>query len=279
MKCIIILLLFGCYPAFLLAQTGIIVKGKIYNGSNHTLLPNANIILANTTFGAKSQQNGAFTISNIPFGSYDIVASYVGYQFQSISFKSYKDTTIEIYFLLEPMHVKLKQVDVVADSPDEWKQNLKIFTKEFIGNTDNAELTKILNPEVISLTSDIETNILYANSDSIVVVENRALGYRLEVFIVNIEYELIRKKFTFSYYTRFMELPGDEKEKKKWKRNRECCYLGSQKHFFRSMFFKNLEKDNYKIYSGSLNSLLIGLGIWTSPNSFELRYNADSTIA
>lgn len=59
------------------AQTGKI-KGKV-TLKDGTPVPFANIVLANTTLGSASDEKGNFVIHNVPFGSYTLQFSAIGY--------------------------------------------------------------------------------------------------------------------------------------------------------------------------------------------------------
>jgi len=261
-------------------QHGITVTGTIIEKESKKPLDNANVFLVSTTIGTRTDSKGHFIIKNIPYGSYQLMASYVGFQSQSSPVASYKDTRIELNFSLEQVSVKLGEVSINAMSPDEWKSNFKIFNREFIGETENAELTKIINPEVIEFSIDEVHNILHASSDSTIIVENRALGYKLFIILNQIDYDLNHHKYTYAYFPKFEELkPNSESEKETWAENRAKCYLSSMKYFFKSLFYKELENEGFAIYSGKLNNLLAGLGMWTSQDQFLLQYNRDSTMA
>lgn len=86
--------------------------------------------------------------------------------------------------------------------------------------------------------------------------------------------------YKYSYFTRFEELtPKSEEEMNEWISNRKKTYFNSMRYFFRSLFYKELEKEKFTLYAGKLNNLLIGLGIWISPDNFKLEYSSDSTLA
>lgn len=74
---IVFLLFIITIPSFLLAQSGGTVNGKITE-PNGTPVPNATVILLNTTLGAASDAEGNYTISKVPPGSYQIKASSIG---------------------------------------------------------------------------------------------------------------------------------------------------------------------------------------------------------
>jgi outer membrane cobalamin receptor len=72
-------------PGFIFAQQGGKVKGTILDKSNNTPLSSATVQIFETSdsgkliTGGSSDDKGAFEISDIPFGTYTIKISYIGY--------------------------------------------------------------------------------------------------------------------------------------------------------------------------------------------------------
>lgn len=66
-------------PLFLSAQSGGIVRGNIYDKDSGEPIMFGNVLIKGTDFGANSDINGFFTISNVPAGTQTIVATYIGY--------------------------------------------------------------------------------------------------------------------------------------------------------------------------------------------------------
>ena len=61
--------------------------GKIYGtvlDETRTPLPGATVILQGTQIGAQTDENGKYSIINIPPGSYNLVASYLGFESQTL---------------------------------------------------------------------------------------------------------------------------------------------------------------------------------------------------
>ncbi len=56
------------------------IHGKIYDLKTREALPFANIILKNTRWGAISDADGFFRIVGVPYGSYRLSVSFIGYQ-------------------------------------------------------------------------------------------------------------------------------------------------------------------------------------------------------
>lgn len=71
------------------AQTGPVktgkIAGKIVDASNGDPLIGCNVILSGTKYGASSDLNGNFFVSNVPEGSYTVVFSYISYVKKTIT--------------------------------------------------------------------------------------------------------------------------------------------------------------------------------------------------
>lgn len=65
-------------------QTGQIT-GRITDADSKEYLPGANVMLKGTGFGASTDRNGLFRIANVPFGDFEIVVRYIGYEETSAS--------------------------------------------------------------------------------------------------------------------------------------------------------------------------------------------------
>lgn len=90
--------LFGLSPAAL-AQTGRVV-GTVTEAGSDVTLPSANVRVLGTTIGAASDVNGRYTIVGVPSGTQTIVASFVGFQSDSVTVDVPTGGEIEVDFEL-----------------------------------------------------------------------------------------------------------------------------------------------------------------------------------
>lgn len=277
-----VILFFLFTPALILSQatSGITIKGSVIDEKTNEPLDNANVFLENTTMGARTKKDGSFLIHNIPYGSYTLIVSYIGYEAQTKKISFYKDTVISYKLQLSPYEIKLKEVDIVSNKPKQWEQYLEIFSKEFIGTSFNSHYTKILNPEVIEFRMDEKTNTLHASSDSVVLVQNNALGYKLYVMLTGADYTEKTNTFSYSIHTKFEELSTSNKNVLASRdENRRASYLGSVRHFIKALFYKKSEAEGFSFFSGTFENLKSGFGVYTHEDQFDLNYNNDSTVA
>ena len=55
------------------------ISGKIVDSNSNEPLIGANIIIQELSIGASSDEDGNYFLLNIPPGTYDVTASYIGY--------------------------------------------------------------------------------------------------------------------------------------------------------------------------------------------------------
>ena len=66
--------------SFLFSQTTGKISGIIIDKANLSPLPGANIYLMNTSYGTASDNDGRFSLINIPPGTYTLKADMIGYK-------------------------------------------------------------------------------------------------------------------------------------------------------------------------------------------------------
>jgi hypothetical protein len=236
------------------------VSGRITDAETSEPLENVNVFLSVTTIGASTGSDGRFRIVGIPAGIFDLVISRVGYERQTITLKILAAESLYYDIKLKPRMVQAGEVQVSAAEPGEWKDDLKIFVKEFLGETDNAAKCAILNPEVLNFTHDKKTNMLAATSDSILRVDNMAFGYRIYLVLVKFEWNLVHGDGRYFVFSMFQELtPRDGKEDSVWMENRRRSYRGSLKQFLWAVNAGKAEDEKFYIYAGSKRLLANGI--------------------
>ncbi len=220
------------------------VRGRVVDATTGEPLTSVNVFIANTMLGAATRDDGIFEIRSIPVGVYDLVVSMVGYETKMINLKL-TDA------VMKPLDVRLKQrlietalVEITAEDPSEWRALVKRFERLFIGTTRNSISTVLVNPEVLDLKADKSVDQFEATSSAPLIIENRALGYRMH-FIMQLFVE--RQGVTkYGGIARFEELTAtDEKERKRWVDGRLRVYRGSRRHFFSALFSNRLKEEGF----------------------------------
>lgn len=117
-KIFYLLLMLSLVPALLNAGTRGRIKGTVVDLQTGEALIGANIIVVGTSTGAATDVNGDFLLQNLEAGTYDVRASYLGYQ--SITLTGVRvnaDLTTYIGFELPSEDVSVGTVTIVAKRP------------------------------------------------------------------------------------------------------------------------------------------------------------------
>ncbi len=248
-RLIIFVLLF---PLIGLAQNGTIT-GRVTQEGSSKPLSRASVFLSNSSVGTTTAEDGTFTLRNIRAGQYTLVVTILGYE-------NYNKTIlvghepIKLNIELPPKAVMLREV--VISSAADWKKNFEAFKKDFIGTDENAKSCVITNPHILNLTYNPTKQILHAEADEFLVIENKALGYRVKFLLNDFNIDKISGIISRQGQQVFEELPGSQSQKKKWRLRRMEAYYGSAMHFYRSLYTDKLTQDGFVFYSlkRSLNS-------------------------
>jgi hypothetical protein len=90
------------------------LEGRVTDPSG-TPLAEAQVYLPGTAFGALTNQGGYYFVNNVPAGSYDVRAAYIGYHPVEVrALRILADQTITQDFALEPAPLRLREITVVT---------------------------------------------------------------------------------------------------------------------------------------------------------------------
>ena len=227
------------------------LTGTVVDASTGDPLAYANVFLSRTSWGAATDENGVFTIPNIPLGTYELVASYVGYRLLSANIDLMRAEEIEVLFRLVPEPHKAPELTVTADVPTQWMRDLEKFKDLFLGISENARQCRITNPEIISFDYDETADTFTASASEPIEVENRALGYTIFFYLEDFaaEEEKLVRYFGKTHFEPMT--PKNTAEKKKWKDNRLYVYRGSLKHFLTTLIDSTFTQDGFWAFNAS----------------------------
>ncbi len=236
------------------------IVGEITSKGNKKPIKNVNVYLAYTMLGSSTDRNGNYSIINIPSGRYTLVVSHINYETLTIKINVNNKRKYSYNFELEPKIYQFRPVRVTAGGRAEWQKNFEIFKKEFIGTSNFAKNTFIVD----SLTLNFNRNgddILFAKSQEPLIIINNGLGYKIEYELIHFEYNKEYKKdyVKYSGFPKFSLLETTNPDTLElWKLNRQIAYNGSLRHFLRAICKNyditnnNLDTVKYKInYSDS----------------------------
>ncbi len=232
------------FPFAALAQNGII-SGTVTNAESKKPLPRASVFLGNSAVGSATGDDGKYILSGIRPGQYTLVVSILGYeQYSKTVLVGREPIRLDIELAQKPLELR----EVVISSSADWKKNYEAFKKEFIGTDENAKYCEIQNPHVLNLEYNPTKQLLHADADQFLIVENKALGYRVKFLLNDFKIDHISNIISREGQQVFEELPGSEAQKKRWHEKREEAYYGSSMHFLRSLYTDKLKEEGFIIY-------------------------------
>lgn len=102
-------------PLSLFAQARI--SGTVTDASTGASLPGANVIVEGTSMGAAADEDGRYTINNVPMGPQTITASVIGYESMSQTVDVTGNMTVD--FSLTTSALEMSALEVLASRADE----------------------------------------------------------------------------------------------------------------------------------------------------------------
>ena len=234
-----------------------IIKGTIQDQSTKNPISFAAVYFNGTYVGTHSDQNGNFEIDISKNKSMPLIVSALGYYSNAVSDLS-SDKYYRIY--LKPKIFELDDVVIStrgkAKIRRERKANIKIFRKIFIGQTQNAKKCEIVNENDLMFKYSSFVDTISALAIKPLLIENKALGYRISYYLDKFEYSEQTDYFYFYGNIMFLEdSTTREKRTQSYERRREIAFLGSRMHFFRTLWGNDLDSSGYSVLDINNNIL------------------------
>ncbi len=231
--------------------TGVIV-GQVVDASTNEPLPGVNVLIGSTTLGASTDADGRFRIPNVPIGPWTVAASMVGYDTRSTDVAIWDEAdSATVRFRLTPHVYDLDEIEVTAERTSGWEREYRLFRTLFLGETENARETVITNPYVLDFRrSDL---VFYASASAPLIIENRALGYRLTYVLRSFRWSRNPDRLSFLGEPYFEEMtPADEDEALRWHENRARTFQGSRQHFLWALGRDRVSEEGFVMERGAL---------------------------
>ena len=262
--------------AFLFSQTRI--DGRIVDKSTSEPLVGVNVFFSKTTWGATTDDNGFYTLTNIPAGQYELVVSMIGYEVEREQMIIKTDERFTLNFRLQSRAILMSEVNVTAKTDRVWKKNYDRFRRSFLGTSKNGESCLILNEFV--LTFDENGQYFRAKASQPIRIENPELGYRITYILDDFEIDGTEVRFAGDHYYESM-ISKSKRQLKKWEKNRKKAYNGSLRHLLKTLtdrfdlrFTINngmiIQNDNWNSIAGRKKDPLVREGFSISMNKKDL---------
>lgn len=226
------------------AQAQIQIEGRVLDNVTNQPLSGASVYINHTTIGTTTQMDGSFALPGLDAGNYELVVSHVGYERILFEMKV-GSNDLRLVFRMDTKVDEMREILVIG--PQLRKLWLEIFRQEFLGRSVAAQETFILNEDDIFFAQSGDADLISAFSDIPLVIENRALGYRIYFELLSFNYHRKTGKSSFLGYNRFEELVEGNDESGTYSISRLNAYKGSTMHFFRSLRSNQLREEGFSM--------------------------------
>ena len=225
------------------AQIAATIVGTVTDSTGQPI-DQANVFIAGSMSGTTSDDEGRYMLPGIPLGTLRLVVSIVGYESQHIDLFIREARTYTQDFQLTEKIYELGAITVSANNK-RWQRQLEKFTRIFIGESPNAQQTKILNPEVLDFTAKVGE--FRAQASEPLIIENRALGYKLSYFLEEFIAEPTSWRWDGEPLFEPLE-PSSPEEAAMWHARRDTAFYGSFRHFLLAVINDQVEQQGFKMY-------------------------------
>ena len=104
------LIVYGSDTAYAQTRTDISVSGHVTDAITGEHLPFITIMLKGTNIGAQTTTSGHYILRNLPVGTFELVATAIGFKETAVQLDLRKGESYEINFLLEEEHLAIDEV-------------------------------------------------------------------------------------------------------------------------------------------------------------------------
>ena len=254
------------------------IDGRIVDKSTSEPLVGVNVFFSKTTWGATTDDNGFYTLTNIPAGQYELVVSMIGYEVEREQMIIKSDERFTLNFRLQSRAILMSEINVTVKTDRVWKKSYDRFRRSFLGTSKNGESCLILNEFV--LTFDDSGQYFKAKASQPIRIENPELGYRITYILDDFEIDGTEVRYAGDHYYESMSSKS-KRQLKKWEKNRKKAYNGSLRHLLKTLtdrfdlrFTFNegmiIQNDNWNSIAGRKKDPLVREGFSISMNKKDL---------
>lgn len=232
-------------PAAGQSDRSLTLTGTVVDAETDSALSGAHVFISRSMIGTTTDEDGSFRLTDVPLGASRLYVSMLGYENKAIDLHHQEERTLTFSFQLEPEVIEADPVSVTAERDEEWYERLRRFERLFIGESKLAERCTLRNPEVLRFETKWWGKF-EASAQKPLVIENRALGYKLTYFLK--EFEVRGDVIRWDGEPFFAPLtPQDSMEAHRWRQNRIDAYHGSSRHFLQALLDDQVEEEEFQI--------------------------------
>lgn len=212
----------------------------IWDQNKGAPIPDANIYVMNSSYGAESDAKGIVRLSTQKVSGQELIITHIGYALTNYTVEL-SSSSIDTVFLTAQA-VTLDNVTVTSKKSSKRKKWLERFEKDLFGKYKRKKQIKLLNPEVIIFEEKNDT--LYAYANDLLRFENKYLSYDLLFYLKS--YQRDKDDLFYKGSGFFKELDQSSKAKKKALKAQQKEWYGSSQHFFHSLLID--DKNDFEVY-------------------------------
>jgi hypothetical protein len=222
------------------------LRGVVLDAQSGAPIDFASVFFSGTFVGTTTDQDGEFELDISKYRNRPLSVSAVGYHTLTVSVLKPAEL---LQVSLNSRVFELEEVTISTKSlVRKRKACLRIFRREFIGSSSNAQKCYILNEEDITFNYGSDKDTLKAYAANPLQILNLSLGYEITYHLDRFEYARKTQTTLYTGDIVFKRDMGDsKKELAKFKRRRAYAYTGSCSHFFRRLWADELEESGFNI--------------------------------
>jgi len=166
-------------------------------------LPGAAVFVSGYKIATVTDNQGNFILPKMAAGNYDILIQMMGFTPFSKNV-IISDKSVNISIQLQENATLLKEV-VIKPDPNR-PYYIALFKDFFIGKTLNSNECNILNTGVLTFDDDKDAGLLTVKASDFIIIENKALGYKIKYLLDVFEYNYKSKMIYYAGHPSFEEL-------------------------------------------------------------------------
>lgn len=242
------ILFFGFYLLLFFDVHSQKITGTVYDKLTKITIRGATVFLNGSVIGDRTDLHGDFQVMLPEKQKLPIVATYPGHE--TLLLLEYP-ANAHIHFFLDLRVYAISNSLNSKEDRERRRVNLDIFREQFLGKSANAASCRIHNEGDLILKYDPRRTLLTVRCGNPLVIDNKALGYRIIYYLTKFEYSVSSEALSFTgcYY---FEEPGIRGEKLAiTEKKRQLAYFGSQMEFFRALWHNTLDSAGYDLRNSS----------------------------
>jgi len=222
------------------------LSGTVTDAETGVPLTGAHVFIASSMIGTTTDRDGGYVLDNVPLGAHRLYVSILGFEDDFLDILLRTDESRVFDFPLTPAIIDVGEIVVEGERDRRWERRLRRFTREFIGETPNAEQTTIMNPEVLDF--EVSKGTFTAIAAEPLIIENKALGYRIQYFLSDFQSTPGRVRYDGEGLYEELDAAHAE-EARQWEEKRRQAFMGSFRHFMLALIAGRSENQGFRTFS------------------------------